>query len=148
MGLELAEQRRTIRRFFFTMSIGYAFRIPIQFLYGSYHRFIKEWYWRWVLYLISNPVFELPTLFFCFIMHYKSFKTNTNDDSTFSSSDNKQSTLTSVYTPDKQSVLHFIDLHANDELFYQTYKRFGNTITRKMSTDSSQLAKSTRSVNV
>ena len=51
------------------MCNGYALRIPIQFLYGSYYLFIEEWYWRWILYLVSNPVFELPTIFFCFLMH-------------------------------------------------------------------------------
>jgi hypothetical protein len=101
MGLELTDQRRNIRMFFFIMCIGYALRIPIQFLYGSYYQFVKEWYWRWVLYLISNPVFELPTIFFCFVMHYKSFKSKIDDDSTLSSSDDKQSTLVSAYTPDK-----------------------------------------------
>jgi hypothetical protein len=68
-GLELMEQRSNIRKFYFIMSIGYALRIPIQFLYGWYFLFVEEWYWRWVLYLVSNPVFELPTIFFCFVMH-------------------------------------------------------------------------------
>lgn len=101
MGLALIDQRKNIRYFFFIMCIGNLLRVPIQFLYGRYYHFVKEWYWRWILYLLSNPVFELPSIFFCFVMHYKSFKQNVNDESTFSSSDNKQSTLTSVYAPDK-----------------------------------------------
>lgn len=81
----MVEQRSNIRKFYYVMGVGYALRIPIQFLYGSYYVFVKEWYWRWVLYLVSNPVFELPTIFFCFVMHYRSFNLNVNDVSVLTS---------------------------------------------------------------
>ena len=41
LGLELAEQQSNIRKFYIVMCIGYALRVPVQFLYGNYHILVK-----------------------------------------------------------------------------------------------------------
>ena len=52
-------------------------------MYGSYYLVVKEWYWRWILFLLSNPVFEVPTILFIYYMHHRNFSVGSKHEETF-----------------------------------------------------------------
>lgn len=54
--------------------ISYALRAVYQLGFGNFHFFIKGWFGRYVSYDIVSPLYDIPTILFIYIAHYRNFK--------------------------------------------------------------------------
>ena len=98
--------------FWITVGIGYGIRTVVQFLYGYYYLFIKQLFWRWMLYLISCPLLDIPSVVYVFYVHYKTFKSI--PISTKLTNEFEESSFKSISEEQDLELLHFnLDLAMN-----------------------------------
>jgi hypothetical protein len=74
LNSDLKSQRKELKLFWLTVFFGYGLRCILQFLYGQYWRFIPQYYTRWMLYYISNPVMDVPNVLYVYWKHAVTFK--------------------------------------------------------------------------
>jgi hypothetical protein len=109
-----------------TVAFGYGVRTVVQLLYGHYYLFIKEFYWRWMLYLITCPLLDIPNILYVFYVHFKIFKSQSVEPESvleIESSFHSETEESQMELLRFNIAMNFHELQANDAVFNYEYTR-------------------------
>lgn len=131
----LQNQRKELTIFWVTIAFGYGLRTIIQFLYGHYYLFIKQFFWRWMLYFITCPLLDIPNILYVFFVHYKTFKTTPVErivESEGESSFQSQSAVSHLEILRINIAMNFHEIQANEAVFAYEYERVQKSLNKDM----------------
>ena len=96
--------------------------------------FIKQLFWRWLLYLITCPLLDIPNVLYVFYVHYKTFKAQpvelkvaveVEESSFLSESEESDMELLQF-----NIAMNFHELQANNTVFNYEYARVQKELTK------------------
>jgi len=98
-------------------------------MYGHYYLIFPRVYTRWMLYYVTNPIFDIPNVLYVYWKHYATFKFNSEqtkpvDDSSSATETDATNHLPFVpYEIDRKVRLTYHELQTSAQIFLEEYER-------------------------